>query len=186
MNQTHNHTHVSAAQKVLWKAELLGLMKANPVLMGYVPMLETALFYSNDLRSEVGLTEGQPQLIAYRDLILPKFVVVVCEVLRRHDEITSAAIEHAMAEITLYAQVSHFNDEPFVNFVVSPRDSEPVVFLTHTTGCGSSKLVGTTLGLNGLLDRFPGQVENILTQISFVTGAMEDSRILNKQKRGVA
>lgn len=186
MNQKQTYTHTSAAQKVLWKAELLGLMKADRVLVGYISMLDTALFYSDGIRSEVGLAEGRPQLVAYRDPILPKFVVIVCEVLKRRDELTSTSMEHAMAEITLYAQVSHFNDEPIVNLVVSPHQSDPVVFLTHTTGWGSSKLVATTVGLNDLLDQFPGQAENVLTQISFVTDVIEDSHLLRKQRRGAA
>jgi hypothetical protein len=78
-----------------------------------------------------------------------------------------------MIEITLYAQVGHFNDEPFVNWVVSPKASAPVVFLTHTSSSGSRKLVTTTVGLNELLDHFPRKVENILTQMSFITGVMQ-------------
>lgn len=173
MTRKPNYAYVSDGQKVLWKAELHSLMEADAVLAGHVPMLETALFFSKDLHSHGALVEGQPQLIAYRDPVLPKFVVVIFELLKQHDEIGGTVIEHAMIEITLYAQVSHFNDEPFVNWVVSPKASVPVVFLTHTSSSGSHKLVTTTVGLNELLDHFPSQVENILAQMSFITGVMQ-------------
>jgi hypothetical protein len=152
-------------------------MEPDAVLAGHVPMLDTALFFSKDLNSHGALVEGQPQLIAYRDLVLPKFVVVIFELLKQHDEIGGTVIEHAMIEITLYAQVSRFNDEPFVNWVVSPKASAPVVFLTHTASSGSRKLVTTTVGLNDLLDHFPQQVENILTQMSFITGVMQPEAV---------
>lgn len=168
-----NYAYVSAGQKVLWKAELRSLMEADAVLAGHVPMLDTALFLSEGLRSDSALVEGQPQLVAYRDPVLPKFVVIIFELLKKHDEIGCTVIEHAMIEITLYAQVSRFNDEPFVNWVVSPKASAPVVFLTHTSSGGSRKLVTTTVGLNDLLDQFPRQVENLLTQMSFITGVMQ-------------
>jgi hypothetical protein len=184
MTRKPNYAYVSAGQKVLWKAELRSLMEADVVLAGHVPMLDTALFFSKDLHSHGALVEGQPQLIAYRDPVLSKFVVVIFELLKQHDEIGGTVIEHAMIEITLYAQVSHFNDEPFVNWVVSPKASAPVVFLTHTTGCGSSKLVTTTVGLNDLLDHFPGQTENVLTQMAFVIGVMQDAQTLIKQNGG--
>ena len=186
MTRKTNYAYVSAAQKVLWKAELSSLMLDHAVLADCVSMLDSAMFFSNDLRCELAPVAGQPQLLAFRDPVLPKFVVVIFEVLQHHYEITSTAIEHAMIEITLYAQVSSFNEEPFVNLVVSPDGTEPVVFLTHTTGRGSSKLVATTVGLNDLLDQFPGQAENVLTQISFVTGVIEDSHFLRKQTRGAA
>lgn len=184
MTHKQEEAYISAGQKLLWKAELRGLMDADAVLADYVSMLDTALFFSQDLRSDLGLTSGLPQLIAYRDPVLPKFIVVVFEVLKQHGEITSTAIDHAMIEITLYAQVSYFNDEPFVNFVVSPTASAPVVFLTHTSGCGASKLVTTTVGLNDLLDHFPGQTENVLTQMSFVVGVMQDAQKRMKQNGG--
>lgn len=186
MTHKPNYAFVSTGQKVLWKAELRSLIETDATFATYVPMLDTALFFSQNLRSDLGSVNGKPQLIAYRDPLLPKFVVVVFEVLKQNEDISSTAIEHAMIEITLYAQVSQFNDEPFINFVVSPTDNEPVVFLAHTSGFGSRIQVMTTVELNDLLDHFPHQAENVLSQISFVTGVLQDAKMLGQRTGGTS
>lgn len=176
MNHTHPYAIVSAAQKVLWLAELRSLMQSDPVLIAYTNMIDSALFFSDKLRAECLVGIGEPQLIAYRDPVQPKYVIVVFQVLKQHGEIGTTQIDHAMVEITLYAQASQINDEPYVNFVVSPEAHKPVVFLSHTSSSGSATLTTTTIGLNDLLDQFPRQVENLLTQMSFITDVMQDAK----------
>lgn len=166
------YAQVSEAQKVLWRAELRKLMQSEQNLAPYVSMIDGALFFTADAQSESSLGFGAAQLIAYRELVQPKYVIVVFKVLKQHGEIGTSSIDLAMVEITLYAQASMINDDSFVNLVVSPNDQAPVDFICHATGCGSAVVNTITLGLNDLLDRFPQQVENILTQISFVAGLM--------------
>jgi hypothetical protein len=89
-----------------------------------------------------------------------------------------------MVGITLYAQVARLNDATYINFVVSPDDHEPVEFIGHAASHGSKVLQTTTIGLNDLLDRFPRHVENILTQMSFVTGVMQDTESMTSGMGG--
>jgi len=170
MTHTPSYAAVSEAQKVLWRTELRDLMQSEPITAQYIGMINGALFCTADARSVASITLGNPQLIAFRDPVQPSYVLVVFRVLQRHGEIGTSRINHALVEITLYAQANRINDDPYVNLVVSPDDHAPVEFICHITGCGSAVVNTITVGLNDLLDRFPQQVENILTQISFVTG----------------
>lgn len=163
---------VSDAQKVLWRAELREAINSEPTLAQFSGMIDGALFFTADTKSVSPRGLDTNQLIAFRDLVQPKYVIVVFRVLKQQSEIGISSINHAMVEITLYAQASLINDEPYVNLVVSPDDQAPIEFICHATGCGSAIVNTTTVGLNDLLDRFPQQVENVLTQISFVTGLM--------------
>jgi hypothetical protein len=172
MAHTPTYALVSDAHKVLWRAELRELMQSEPKLGQHSDMIDGALFFTTDARSVPSFKLGEAQLIAFRDPVQSKYVIVVFRVLKKQGEIGTSSINHALVEITLYAQVSRINDEPYVNFVVSPEDQLPIEFICHATGCGSAIVNTTTVGLNDLLDRFPQQVEKILTQISFVTGLM--------------
>lgn len=172
MPHTPTYAQVSEAQKVLWRAELWELMQSEQNLAMYECMIDGALFFTADAQPVSSLGLGASQLIAYRDLVQPKYVIVVFEVLKQQGEIGISSINHAMVEITLYAQASLINDEPYVSIVISPDDQAPIEFICHATGCGSAIVNTTTVVLNDLLDRFPQQVENILTQISFVTSLM--------------
>lgn len=172
MSHTPSYALVSDAQKVLWRAELRELMQAEPSLIQFNGIVDAAIFCTADARSASSVHMGSVHLIAFRDLLQPKYVLVVFRVLQQHGEIGAYSINHASVEIMLYAQANGINDAPYVNVVVSPDDHSPVEFICHTTGCGSAIVNTTTVGLNDLLDRFPQQVENILTQISFVTGLM--------------
>ena len=185
MNHTPTYAIVSKAQKVLWRAELRSLMQSDPVFDAYTDMIDSALFYSDGLRAERLIEGCEAQLIAYRDPAQPKYVIVVFQVLKRHSEINTTQIDHAMVEITLYAQASQINDEPYVKFVVSPEAHKPVVFLNHTACCGSEALITTTIGVNDLLDQFPRQVENLLTQMSFITTVIQDDEFLSQRERSI-
>jgi hypothetical protein len=172
MPHTPTYAQVSEAQKVLWRAELREVMQSEQNLAPYVNMIDVALFFTADAQSVSSLGLGAAQLIAYRDLVQPKYVIVVFKVLKQHREIGTSSSDHAMVEITLYVQANLINGDPYVNLVVSPNDQAPIEFICHATGCGSAIVNTTTVGLTDLLDRFPQHVENILTQISFVTGLM--------------
>ncbi len=172
MPHTTTYAQVSEAQKVLWRAELRALMQSEQNLAPYVNMIDGALLFTADAQSVYSLVLGAAQLIAYRDLVQPKYVIVVFDVLKQHHEIGANSINHALVAITLYAQASLISGDPYVNLVVSPNDQAPIEFICHATGCGSAIVNTTTVGLNDLLDRFPQQVENILTQVSFVAGLM--------------
>lgn len=169
MNHTPTYGQVSDAQKVLWRAEVRELMQSEEISSQYTGMIEGAFFCTEDARSVPSLKLGHAQLIAFCDPVQPRYVLVVFRVLQHHGEIGTSSINHALVEIMLYAQASRIDDEPYVNLVISPGSHTPIEFICHTTGCGSAIVNTTTVGLNDLLDRFPQQVENILTQISFVT-----------------
>ena len=170
MTHTPSYAVVSEAQKVLWRTELRDLMQSEPISAQHIGMINEALFCTTDARSVASIVLGNPQLIAFRDPAQPKYVLVVFRALQHHGEIGASSNNHALVEITFYAQASRINDDPYVNVVVSPDNHSPVEFICHATGCGSAVVNTTTVGLNDLLDRFPQQVENLLTQISFVTG----------------
>lgn len=146
-------------------------------------MIQDAMFFSDNLRTKSIAGIGGSQLIAYRDPMQPKYVLVVFQLVARHGEIGSTHIDHAMMELILYAQANQFDSEPFVNFVVSPDAHKPIAFLSHSARCGFETLTTTTIGMDDLLDQFPHQVENLLTQMSFITTVMQDNESLFRRDR---
>jgi hypothetical protein len=152
------------------------IMASDPVLQDYHDLLDVEYIFSATYRGAAGPTkptrdwvDGQKHLAVFQVEATGKFAILCFEVLSADISQASVGIEDVVIEFSLYSHITHVDAQPYVIHVVSPGDGQPIRCRLHVGRLGARALYETSdISVSDLVDRFSGQVENILGKIAFI------------------
>jgi hypothetical protein len=152
------------------------IMASDPVLQDYHDLLDAEYIFSATYRGAVGPTkptrdwvDGQKHLAVFQVEATGKFAILCFQVLSAVISQASVGIEDVVIEFSLYSHITHVDAQPYVIHVMTPRDGPPIRCRLHVGRLGARALFETSdISVSDLVDRFSGQVENILGKIAFI------------------
>jgi hypothetical protein len=155
---------------------LLPIMASDPILQDYQNLLDAEYIFSPTHRQVAGAwkptrawVDGQKHLAVFHVEATGKFAVMCFEVLSVGISQASVGIEDVVIEFSLYSHITHVEAHPYVIHVMTPNDGLPIRCRLHIGRLGARALFETSdISVSDLVDRFTGQVENILGKIAFI------------------
>lgn len=163
---------------------LVPIMASDPLLSMYQNLLSMEHVFLTNLRNVENLDKptqqwpgGKKHLVALHIESTGRYAVLCFEVLMAEISGASVGLETLVIELNLYSHISTFNGEPTVVHVVSPNDGRPIRYRHHLGRANASCAFETVdISIADLVERFPGQVENILEKILFISEVIFDCR----------
>lgn len=175
MPTTPHISNIPDAQRRIWLKELRQLMEADASFAGHCELVNNAHLFSrgypvrpNQNRSINEWSDEGSHLAVFRTEDTGKFSIVAFQVIdwRRNQNVSFC--DEVVIEIDLFAYVTRVNEEPYVIHVIDPKNDTPVRYQHIFTFRGTHVFDATDIQVSDLLERFPGQIENILDQIAFI------------------
>lgn len=162
-------------QQHRWIEDLRRIMANDPILQDFIPLLDNAWVFStnhpispNIHRRVKSWKDGRSHLVVFRAENTGKFTILSFEVLDWRRNIHSAFLDEVVIEIDLFSYVTEVSGDPYCIHVISHANNGPVRYQNVIGFRGSCVFDATDIQVFDLLERFPGQVENILDQIAFI------------------
>jgi hypothetical protein len=152
------------------------ILASDPILQDYQNLLDAEYIISPTRRRAAGAwrttrawVDGQKHLAVFHVEATGKFAVICFEVLSAGISQASVGIEDVVIEFSLYSHITHVEAQPYVIHVMTPKDGQPIRCRLHIGRLGARALFETSdISVSDLVDRFSGQVENILGKIAFI------------------
>lgn len=156
------------------------IMASDPLLRQYQNLLSAEYIFSPTYRRVLGLlpptrdwVDGQKHLAVFHVEATGKFAILCFEVVEAQISSVSVGVENVVIELSLYSHVTRVEAEPCVIHVVSPEDGQPIRYRHHIGRVAAQAFFETAdICISDLVDRFPGQVENILAKVLFIAGVI--------------
>lgn len=156
------------------------IMASDPILQDYQNLLDAEYIFSRTYRRVSGAlrpihdwVDGRKHLAVFHVEATGKFAILCFEVVEAEISQVSVGIENVVIELSLYSHVTRVDAEPYVIHVVSPKDGQPIRYRHHIGRVAARAFFETAdICVSDLVDRFPGQVENILAKVLFIAGVI--------------
>jgi hypothetical protein len=159
---------------------LCQIMASDSLLRQYQNLLDPEYIFSPSYGRDSGAVKpirdwvnGQKHLVVFHTEATGKIAILCFEVVASEISSLSVGIENVLIELSLYSHVTHVEAEPYVIHVVSPEDGQPIRYRHHIGRVDTRAFFETAdICISDLVDRFPGQVENILAKVLIIAGVI--------------
>ena len=162
-------------QRVRLLDEVRQIMLGDPILEPFEPLLTVDLMFPQpeddlvDARSRVSGWVGQGDMLTVlHSSAQGKFTLLGFRVDAFGPSDMSVVFDEVTVDLVLYVYVSRIGPDPFPIHIITPQHDQPVRYRQILGKSRGEVLDAIDISTTDLMNRFPGQVENILTQIGFL------------------